>query len=436
MVRFSSDGLTGSNHHVKGVTSSPFSVTNCVLQDYVRRYNAPVRGATRTLQFSTAAGTGTEPLLVLRYVRKTKDNRTILGMETFPQSISKLPVTYNSELHDEATVKRMPYRPLGNTGLDVSILSYGASSLGSVFRQTDDSESIQVVHEAVKNGINYIDTAPWYGHGKSETVLGKALQGIPRSSYYLATKVGRYLPDPAQMFDFSAERTLRSVDESLARLGLDYVDIIQIHDMEFADNLDIIISETLPALQKVKDAGKARFIGITGYPLENFRTVLERTTVKVDTILTYCHASMNDNSLADYLPYFKSKGIGVVNASPISMGLLSDRGPPAWHPAHRDIKDACAAAAKFCQSRGVDISRLAMEFTLSQADIPTTLVSTASLKNLNKNIESVYKPLTAEEKAVQQEVMDRFMKPLNNKNWEGVEVGEHRKQLQASAATS
>ncbi|XP_076460782.1 uncharacterized protein LOC143293596 [Babylonia areolata] len=339
------------------------------------------------------------------------------------------PSTFSASFHDEDRVQKMLYRPLGGTGLNVSVLSFGASSLGSVFRQTDDSECLQVVKEALKSGINYIDTAPWYGHGKSETVLGKALQDIPRSCYYIATKVGRYLPDIDKMIDFSAERTLRSIDESLDRLGLDCIDIIQVHDMEFADNLDIIINETLPALQKAKNAGKVRFIGITGYPLENFRTVLEKTTVKVDTILTYCHASMNDNSLTEYLPYFQSKGVGVINASPISMGLLSDRGPPAWHVATPDIKQVCADAASYCKSKGVDISRLAMEFTLSQKDIPTTLVSTASLKNLQKNIDSVHTPLTSEEKAVQQEVMEKFMKPLNNKNWEGVEVAEYRQKL-------
>lgn len=288
-----------------------------------------------------------------------------------------------------------------------------------------------MVKEALRSGINYIDTAPWYGNGKSETILGKALHDIPRSCYYIATKVGRYEPEVDKMFDFSAERTLRSIDESLARLGLDYIDVIQVHDMEFADSLDVIVNETLPALQKAKEAGKVRFIGITGYPLENFRTVLERTTVKVDTLVTYCRASMNDNSLADYLPYFQSKGVGVVNASPISMGLLSDRGPPAWHVAHQDIKDVCAEAAAYCRSKGVDISRLAMEFTLSQADIPTTLVSTASLKNLMKNIDSVHTPLSQEEKTVQKEVMEKFMKPLNNKNWEGVEVEEYRRQRKA-----
>ncbi|KAL8622648.1 hypothetical protein ACOMHN_009282 [Nucella lapillus] len=206
--------------------------------------------------------------------------------------------------------------------------------------------------------------------------------------------------------------------------------------MEFADSLDIIINETLPALQKAKDAGKVRFIGITGYPLENFRTVLERTKVKVDTILTYCRASMNDNSLVDYLPYFQRQGVGVVNASPISMGLLSDRGPPHWHVAHQDTKDVCAKAAAYCRSKDVDFSRLAMEFTLSQADIPTTLVSTASLKNLQKNIDCLYTPLTKEEKAVQQEVMEQFMKPLNNKHWEGVEVEDYRRRRKGQIGDS
>jgi aryl-alcohol dehydrogenase-like predicted oxidoreductase len=102
------------------------------------------------------------------------------------------------------------------------------SSLGSVFRDTDRQESIETVRHAIKHGINLVDTAPWYGHGKAEEVLGEALKGVPREAYILTTKVGRYLPDPMETFDFSAERVTKSVDESLARLGLDYIDIIQV----------------------------------------------------------------------------------------------------------------------------------------------------------------------------------------------------------------
>ncbi|CAH1790169.1 unnamed protein product, partial [Owenia fusiformis] len=277
-----------------------------------------------------------------------------------------LPGTFVKGWHNADDVMKMKYNALGATGMDVSLLSFGASSLGSVFHETDEEECIKVVEKVVKSGINLIDVAPWYGHGKAETVLGKGLKNIPREAYYLTTKVGRYLPEVSETFDFSAERTLRSVDESLERLGLTYIDVIQVHDMEFAPSLDIIINETLPALQKAKDSGKARFIGITGYPLGNFKEILERSTVKIDTILTYCHGSMNDNSLQEHIGYFKSKGVGVINASPVSMGLLSDRGPPAWHPALPHIKEQCAKAAAYCKEKKVDISRLALHFTLAQ----------------------------------------------------------------------
>ncbi|XP_077978962.1 uncharacterized protein LOC144434386 [Glandiceps talaboti] len=340
--------------------------------------------------------------------------------------------TYVDGFHDKDAVMKMKYSNLGETGMKVSSLSFGASSLGSVFHDTDESESIQVVHHAVKSGINLIDTAPWYGHGKSETVLGKALKGIPREAYYITTKVCRYQPNVDEMFDFTAERTIQSVDESLQRLGLDYVDVIQVHDMEFAPNLDIVLNETLPALQKVKDAGKARFIGITGYPMDNFREVIDKSRVKIDTILTYCHCSMNDFSLLDHLTYFKDKSVGVVNASPISMGLLSNRGPPSWHPATVEIRNVCKEAVEYCQTKGVDISKLAMHFTLNQEGVPTTLVSTASMKNLQVNLKSVHEVLSTIEKETLAYVMDKYFKPLGNKTWEGIEVADYRQNLTKS----
>lgn len=327
----------------------------------------------------------------------------------------------------------MRYRPLGRTGMVVSILSLGASSLGSVFRATNDEEAVGVVQTAVRKGINFIDTAAWYGHGKSETILGKALAGIPRESYYIATKACRYLPEADKMFDFSAERTLRSIDESLERLQLDYVDLMQVHDPEFAPSLDVVCKETLPALQKIKESGKCRFIGLTGYPMGNFRKMIEGTSVKVDTALCYCHYSMNDSSLSDYLPYFKEQGIGVINASPLSMGLLSDRGPPSWHPATDDIRSVCKQAAEYCKREGVDISKLATHYSLANADIPTTLVSTASLANLEKNLQVVHESLSPHEKQVSEHTMKHYFHPLHNKTWEGIEVANYWKKREKVA---
>lgn len=343
--------------------------------------------------------------------------------------VEELPPTYVEGFHNREAVERMPYRPLGGeTGLTVSILSFGGSSLGSVFRETDRQESIDTVRFAVKNGINLIDTAPWYGHGKAEEVLGEALKGIPREAYILNTKVGRYQPEPMEMFDFSAERVTKSVDESLARLGVDYIDVIQVHDPEFAPFTDIIVEETLPALEKLKAAGKVKMIGMTGYPLSVQKEIISKYPGKLDTILTYCHYSMNDYSLTKSLPWFQEQKLGIINASAISMGLLTHRGPPAWHPATAEVKSACLKAAEYCAAQDVDISTLAMAFTLGNPEIPTTLVSTASLARIKKNIAACTYKLTEKEKEVSDHVISTYFKPLNdsgNEHWEGVEVREH-----------
>ncbi|MFN3649187.1 MAG: aldo/keto reductase [Armatimonadota bacterium] len=275
----------------------------------------------------------------------------------------------------------MEYRTLGNTGLQVSALSYGASPLGSVFRDIDEAEGIRTVHTALDLGINFIDCSPYYGLTRAETVLGKALATVPRESYYLATKVGRY---GADRFDFSARRVTRSVDESLARLGVEQIDLIQCHDIEFG-SIEQVVEETLPALRRVQEQGKVRFIGITGYPLKIFREVLSRT--EVDTILSYCRYSLNDTALAELLPFLQEKGVGVISASPLSMGLLTQRGAPSWHPAPEPLKEACRRAAAFCDEQGVDLSQLALQFSLANPEIATTLVGTASPENLRKNVE-------------------------------------------------
>lgn len=301
----------------------------------------------------------------------------------------------------------MEYRPLGKTGLVVSTLSYGASSLGSVFRSIDESEGISAVHTALDLGINFIDVSPYYGLTKAETVLGKALKGIPRDKYYLATKLGRYGEDE---FDFSTQRITGSVDESLARLGVDYLDLIQCHDIEFV-SLDQIVNESIPALRKLQEQGKVRLVGITGLPINTFRYVLDRT--EVDTILSYCHYSLNDTALLDLVPYLKERGVGIINASPLSMGLLSNRGSPDWHPAPEVIKETCAQAAAFCREQGVDIAQLAIQFSVSNPDLPTTLVGTANPNNIEKNARWTEDPI---DQALLAEVL-KILEPIHNRTW-------------------
>lgn len=280
----------------------------------------------------------------------------------------------------------MEYREIGRTGMKVSALSFGASSLGSVFRETKETEAIAAVHTAVDLGMNFIDVSPYYGHYKAETVLGKALREIPRDKYYLSTKVGRYGKDGVNTWDYSARRATESVYESMERLGVDHIDLINVHDIEFAD-LRQVVDETLPALVDLREKGVVSHVGITDLQLENLQWVIDHTTPgTVESILNFCHFTLNDDKLLDYLDYFEERGIGVINASPLSMGLLSRRGVPAWHPAPKSLVDACRRAVEYCDAKGYPIEKLAMQYSVSEPRIATTLFSSANPENVAKNI--------------------------------------------------
>ena len=298
-----------------------------------------------------------------------------------------------------ATKNNMVYNEIGKTGMRVSALSFGASSLGGVFHGIREEEGIRAVHVAVDNGINFIDVSPYYGHLKAEMVLGKALREIPRDKYYLSTKVGRYGKDGVNMWDYSAERVTRSVYESMERLGIDYIDLINVHDIEFQaalpGGLQKVVDETLPALVKLRDEGIVRHVGITDLQPENLQWVIDHSPEgTVESILCFCHYSLNDDMLTDYLDYFEERGIGVINASPFSMGLLSSRGAPDWHPAPESLRDACKRAAEYCAAQGYPIEELAIQFAVSLSPrIATTLFSSASPENVLRSISYVEKPI-------------------------------------------
>lgn len=283
----------------------------------------------------------------------------------------------------------MKYNEIGKTGIKVSNLSFGASSLGGVFHDINENQAIDAVFTAVDNGINFIDVSPYYGHYKAETVLGKALRQIDRDKYYLSTKVGRYGKDGVNTWDYSATRARESVFESMDRLGIDYIDIINVHDIEFAD-LNQVVNETLPALVELRDKGIVKHVGITDLQLENLKWVIDHSDDGVvESILNFCHYALNDDKLDDFLDYFESKGIGVINASPISMGLLSSRGIPEWHPAPKALVEACARAAQYCKEQNYPIEKLAIQYSVSNPRIATTLFSSANPENVLKNIRYV-----------------------------------------------
>lgn len=287
----------------------------------------------------------------------------------------------------------MIYNELGKTGMRLSNLGFGASSLGGVFHDIREAEGINAVHTAVDNGINFIDVSPYYGHYKAETVLGKALKEIDRDKYYLSTKVGRYGENGVNMWDYSAKRVTDSVYESMKRLNIEYIDLINVHDVEFAD-LNQIVNETLPALVKLRDKGVVKHVGITDLQPENLKWVIEHVPVgTVESVLCFCHYSLNDEMLLDYLDFFETNNVGVINASPFSMGLLSQRGAPAWHPAPDALKEACKRAADYCSEKNYPIEKLVVQYSTGNPRIATTLFSSANPKNVLKNIDFVNEPI-------------------------------------------
>jgi len=281
------------------------------------------------------------------------------------------------------------YRPLGMTGLSVSILGFGASPLGDEFGRTDLDEGIRAVHRAIDLGINYFDVAPYYGRTLAEERLGEALAGY-RQRVIVASKAGRYGKDLPEGFDFTAARIVRSVEESLHRLRTEHIDVYQLHDIEFAHR-EQIVGESLPAMRRLQEQGKVRFVGITSYALHLLRDVAQQA--HVDSILSYCRYNLLDTSLAAVLaPLAAERGIGLINASPLHMGVLTARGAPDWHPAPVRVREAGRRAAVWCQEHGVDIADLAMQFALAYGGVATTLAGMSKVGHVDRNVAAASTP--------------------------------------------
>lgn len=299
----------------------------------------------------------------------------------------------------------MQRRILGKTGLELPILSFGASSLGQEFRPVKLEDALRSVRVALDSGLNFIDTSPFYGRGMSEVLLGIALREVPRESYTLCTKLGRY---DLQHFDFSAKRVAESIDVSLHRLGTDHLDIVLCHDIEFVE-MQQIVDVTIPALRQAQKAGKVRFIGFSGYPQKIFRFICDQTDV--DCVLSYNQYTLQNTRFADEsIPYLKQKGVGAMNAGPFSARLLTNAPLPAWLKEPEDVKAAARKAAELCAKRGSDIARLALQFSCSNPDITTTVTGSANPENIRQWARWIEEPIDRQLLAEVQEIF----RPVKN----------------------
>jgi L-galactose dehydrogenase len=301
----------------------------------------------------------------------------------------------------------MQYRRLGKTELNVSIIGFGASPLGNVFNDCDETEGIRSVHCAIDLGINFFDVAPFYGLTLAETRLGDALKG-KRNDILLATKCGRYgLRD----FDFSYQRILDSADESLRRLKTDYVDLMQLHDIEFGSK-EQVLNEAIPALQKIKASGKARFVGITGLPVRYLAAIAKE--VEVDTVLSWAHYNLlQDEINAELVPLCQQKDMGLMNAAPLVQRILSDASIPEWHNAPAELKAIQAPLLEYCKKFGVALSDVAIRYAIDHPYIASTIIGMCDQTNVKKNIGvlefSIPEGLLAE--------INQIVAPVKNTMW-------------------
>lgn len=302
----------------------------------------------------------------------------------------------------------MERRRLGQTDLDLSLVSYGASSLGHAFRRVSMEAGLECVRVALDLGITHFDTSPFYGLGISEVVLGRALQDVPRDQYTISTKVGRY---GENKFDFRGRRIVESIDTSLFRLGVGFLDIVFLHDVEFT-RFEETLAEAMPALEREKDKGKVRYIGIAGYPFKPLSHTLEH--YNIDVTLNYNHYTLQNRLLVtDMLAELKYKNVGVINASPFAQRLLTHTELPVWHPADPEVREVCRRAIIHCHSRGIDPAKLCVQFSTRHPEIPTCVIGSGNPDNVREWVKWLEEPY--EEEAIKE--VEDIIRPVMDRNF-------------------
>ncbi|CAB9503611.1 L-galactose dehydrogenase [Seminavis robusta] len=411
-----------------------------------------------------------------------------------------------------SSAKSVPRRPYGskfkNSRLpsDLPIIGLGCSSFSTFFWTEQEQKEMMIsssssdwtpegmdrshpqvqewiatIRYAVEEcGITLLDTAPWYGHGTSEVIIGWAMEemlstitssdndkkdtttkAIQRSDLVINTKVGRYEADPQKQFDFSKQATLQSVERSIRRMNCGYIDVLQLHDSEFAPSLDVLLQETIPAMIECRTKGYCKALGMTGYPLQTQFQILQRTREVLgdddvwDQSLTYGHYNLVNQSLftkplsspdnnnqqyESFAAYCEQHSLGLMAAAPLNMGLLTNNPLPAWHPASDELKAACRTAAATMEE--VDIATIAIVYALANPQVPCTVLGMKNVaqvatsqklalrfRNQNENDnpkERLKQVLTPDEYKAWQAVMDPIHGPFatvwkNGTNvWDGV----------------
>jgi L-galactose dehydrogenase len=280
----------------------------------------------------------------------------------------------------------------GQDGVSVSAVSFGTAPLGDMFGTADEQRAHETVGRALDAGITFFDSSPYYGNGLAEQRLGEAL-ARHRDQVLIGTKAGRYGFDD---FDFSPSRIRTSLEESLRLLRTDYVDVLQLHDIEFVQ-LEGVLTDAHAELVALREEGKCRFIGMSGYPMATLRRAITET--ELDVVLSYAHNTLLDQCLQDrLLPVADERGVRVINAAAVALGLLTPGTirMGTEHPAGPPIRAAAEAVRAVCAEHGVNVSFPANQYAIQRSGCATTLIGTVNPAFLDSAVAAVDAPIDEE----------------------------------------
>jgi D-threo-aldose 1-dehydrogenase len=306
---------------------------------------------------------------------------------------------------------------LGNGGLTFTELGFGAAPLGNLYRAISEDEAQAVLDRAWEAGIRYYDTAPLYGLGLSETRLNHFLRGKPRGDYVLSTKVGRWLracrpeerdgfgkwfdvPARQEVYDYTYDGVLRSVEFSLERLGIDRIDILYAHDLDVFNHgtqeaLDAKLAEFMEggykALLRLREEGTIRAFGAGINEWQPCQWMAERGDFDL-FLLAGRYTLLEQEALDSFLPLCEARGIGIVIGGPYNSGILATGAKPGafynYDPAPQDILDRVASIEKVCAAHGVRLVDAAFQFPLRHPAVVSVIPGGQGVAEMESNLQA------------------------------------------------
>jgi D-threo-aldose 1-dehydrogenase len=308
--------------------------------------------------------------------------------------------------------------PLGRTGLRVTALGLGATAIGGMYTEVADEQATATVDAAWDAGLRFFDAAPQYGRGNGEIRLGRGLAGRPRDAYVLSSKVGRLLradapPNPddfdpdgnpydagapavATVYDYTRDGVLRSIEESLRRLGVDRLDIVHVHDPD--DYVEEALATALPTLIELREE---KVISAVGAGM-NQTAALERFARESDPdvlLLAGRYTLLEQDALRSFLPLCEQRGIAVIVGGAFNSGLLADPNPGTkydYDPAPAHLIDRARRLAEVCAQYGVPLKAAALQLPAAHPAVAAVLTGPRSAAELAENVALFDQPIPAE----------------------------------------